>query len=291
MRFSLAFIFSFLASFSFAEERQFDSNGTKINYLDEGKGETVLLIHGFGGSAEEHWTKMPLATTQILPVLAKEFRVIAPDVRGHGKSDKPHDPQKYGIEIVGDMIRLLDHLRIQKCHVVGYSMGSTVAGKLMTTHPERLLSVTLGGGGPIFQASKEFVAAAEATAESLDQGKGMGPLILALASDEQPKMTQEQASTFSKLVIGKKDQKALAAVLRGQVGLFVTEQELKANNIPVRFIYGSQETIMKELIQGSQKILPHAEVKIIKNKDHVTTIADSEFRKSVLEFLRANKIK
>src|SRR5262245_36425299 len=212
MRYSLAAVLLLTLSVR-AEEKTFDSNGVKIAYIDEGKGEAVVLLHGFGGSAPEMWTKLPFATTQFLPSL-KGYRALAIDHRGHGRSDKPHDPKKYGAEMAEDVVRLLDHLKVKKAHVVGYSMGAAVAGKLLVTHPDRLLSVTFGGAGPQYQTSKELEAVVEATAASLEQGKGVGPLLVALAPDGE-KLAPEDAAAFSALFLGKKDQKALAAVLRG----------------------------------------------------------------------------
>src|SRR5438874_13518496 len=91
-----------------AEDLYFDSNGVKIRYTDQGKGEPVLLIHGFGANAEVQW-----ALPGVLKDLARDYRVIAYDNRGHGKSGKPHDAKKYGMEMVEDAVRLLDHLKIR----------------------------------------------------------------------------------------------------------------------------------------------------------------------------------
>jgi hypothetical protein len=104
MRYAVALLaFAAFPPAARADQKTFDSNGGKIAYLDEGKGEVVVLLHGFSASAEEMWTKLPLVPTQVLPVLAKEYRVVAPDFRGHGGSDKPHEPKKYGKEMAGDL--------------------------------------------------------------------------------------------------------------------------------------------------------------------------------------------
>jgi pimeloyl-ACP methyl ester carboxylesterase len=70
--------------------------------------------------------------------LSSEFEVVAMDCRGHGKSDKPHDPKQYGIEIANDVLRLMDHLGIKKAIVIGYSMGGSIAMKMLTEHPDRV---------------------------------------------------------------------------------------------------------------------------------------------------------
>jgi pimeloyl-ACP methyl ester carboxylesterase len=80
--------------------------------------------------------------------LAKQYRVIALECRGDGESDKPHDPGKYSKQHAEDVVRLLDHLKIQKAHIVGYSMGTIIAGWLMVSHPDRILSAVCGGRGP-----------------------------------------------------------------------------------------------------------------------------------------------
>ena len=87
-----------------AEERSFDSRGVKISYTVEGRGEPVVLIHGFAINAQFNW-----ALGGISKELAKNYQVIALDNRGHGKSDKPYDPKQYGMEMVDDVVRLLDH--------------------------------------------------------------------------------------------------------------------------------------------------------------------------------------
>jgi pimeloyl-ACP methyl ester carboxylesterase len=111
-----------------AEEGFFNSNGVKLHYVTEGRGEAVVLIHGFTGSAEMWGQKAP-GRCAVWEKLAKHYRVIALDCRGHGKSDKPHDPARYGAEHAEDVVRLLDHLGIKKAHVVGYSMGCSAPRK------------------------------------------------------------------------------------------------------------------------------------------------------------------
>ena len=270
-----------------AQEKTFDSNGVKIAYLDEGKGDVVVLLHGFGGKAADTWKSVPFAPAQVMTELAKEYRVIAPDQRGHGKSDKPHDPKKYGAEMAEDIVRLLDHAKVKKAHVVGYSMGTFVAGKLLATHPDRLLSVTFGGGGPAYQPPKEIVAVLEATAASLDKGKGIGPLIIGLTPAGQKPPTADEAAALSNLFLGGSDQTALAAVARGLTGLEVTEKELKANRVPVRFVYGSLDPL-KELAIRAGKLLDKSDAVVIEKGNHISTLTDPKFRKAIAEFLKAN---
>ena len=82
------------------------SDGVKIHYVAMGQGSPVLLIHGSSGSAGVNWFGNGVAQA-----LAKEHHVIAVDLRGHGKSDKPRDPTAYGPAMARDVVELLDHIR------------------------------------------------------------------------------------------------------------------------------------------------------------------------------------
>jgi pimeloyl-ACP methyl ester carboxylesterase len=120
----------------------FIAKGVKIHYLVQGAGEPVVLIHGLYSNAAINW-QMP----GIVAALAREQRVIALDMPGHGHSDKREQADAYGPRLVEDVILLLDHLKIKKAHIVGYSMGGVIAGKLIAQHPDRVLSGVLGGMG------------------------------------------------------------------------------------------------------------------------------------------------
>jgi pimeloyl-ACP methyl ester carboxylesterase len=120
------------------------SDGTKIHYFElAGKGTPVILIHGYTANAEGKWIKPNIAQT-----LAKNHRVIAIDARGHGKSDKPHDPTKYGPRMATDVIELMDHLTIAKAHIHGYSMGGSILTQILARHHDRVISAIYGGSGP-----------------------------------------------------------------------------------------------------------------------------------------------
>jgi len=129
-----------VSSVAAAQEKFFDAGGVRLRYVEQGTGEPVVLVHGFTNTADI-WS-----ASGIVQDLARDHRVITFDLRGHGKSDKPHDPAKYGREMGLDVIRLLDHLGIERAHVVGYSLGGHVTSQLLTLHPERFLTATLVAG-------------------------------------------------------------------------------------------------------------------------------------------------
>jgi pimeloyl-ACP methyl ester carboxylesterase len=260
-----------------AEEGFFDSNGVKIHYLVEGQGEPVLLIHGFTANIQGQW-----AAPGVIKALAADYRVIALDNRGHGQSGKPHDPKQYGTEMVEDAVRLLDHLKIDKAHVVGYSMGGTIACKLLVSHPDRLLSVTLGGSGGIREGA--VPRRYEALADSLEQGKGFGPLVEALTPAGRPRPTEEQLQQINRRLEASNDTKALAAVIRGLKELAVAEDKLKANRVPTLALIGEIDPLKKG-VDDLEGRLANFRAVVIDGADHMTAFARPEFIKELKGFL------
>src|SRR5262245_47419701 len=121
---------------------EFDSAGVRIHYTIHGRGDPVILIHGLYSNGRMNWD-----LTGITAELANQHQVIALDCRGHGQSGKPEAEGSYGTNMVEDVVRLMNHLKIARAQVVGYSMGGMIAMKLATMHPDRLSSVVLGGMG------------------------------------------------------------------------------------------------------------------------------------------------
>jgi pimeloyl-ACP methyl ester carboxylesterase len=116
------------------------SDGVKIHYLTAGNtGSWVVLIHGYMDSAQRMWF-----TTGIAPALAKTHRVVAIDNRNHGESDKP---QPNGTGRAQDIVELMDHLKIQRAHIHGYSMGGGMTGQLLALIPGRFITAGFGGSG------------------------------------------------------------------------------------------------------------------------------------------------
>lgn len=261
-----------------AKEGSFDSSGVKIHYSIEGKGEPVLLVHGFAVDARGQW-----GVPGIIKALAKDFHVIAPDLRGHGKSGKPTGDKQYGIEMVEDLVRLLDHLKIKKAHVVGYSMGALITGKLLVMHPDRLLSATLGGMGAIPEGVEwpPFVAK---LAESLEKGKGMGPLLIALTPRGQPKPTSVAIKAMNLALVGSNG-KVLAAVVRSWKTLAVPAKQLKDNQVPTLAIVGENDPL-KESIDLIKDRMGNLKIEVIEGGNHVSTFNKPEFVRRLRPFLK-----
>ena len=269
-----------------AADEVFDSNGVKICYVTAGKGEPVVFLHGWM-SDSSMWG--PLDTNPA----TKEYQLISVDLRGHGKSDKPHEPEKYGVEMAQDVVRLLDHLKLPKAHLIGYSMGAIVAGKVAATHPDRVLSVVYGGQAPILTGpAKKDAREIDVFAKAVEAGKGLGPYLIEVMPADKPKLTLEQANALAKFLYGNKDVKAFAAAGRGIKNLDMTGDQLKKCKAPILFVHGSKDAdATKERAAAIIKLLGRGEIKVIEGADHVTTLTKPEFAKTIDEFLRANKQK
>ena len=118
-------------------------DGLGIAYEITGTGPDVLLLHGFAADHRINWVRPGVVGA----LAAAGRRVIAYDARGHGQSDKPHDPRAYeGDAMKRDAIALLDHLGVEHVDVVGYSMGALVSTRLVPEEP-RARTCVLGGIG------------------------------------------------------------------------------------------------------------------------------------------------
>lgn len=220
--------------------KSFDSNGTKIVYFTQGKGEPVVLIHGWLSSAGVNWA-FPGTSAH----LAKDYQVIALDVRGHGLSDKPTKDEAYGLELVEDIVRLLDHLKIKKAHIVGYSMGGIITANFASKHPDRVRSSTLAGMG------------------WLKEG--------------------EMAQAFF-AQIGKNDstQNAAAVCGRSLANLALTEDQIKAIKVPVTVIVGGKDDVIKKLyVEPLRKVRTDWPVVEVKDGDHLSTVIKPQFREEI----------
>ncbi|MBL8901511.1 MAG: alpha/beta fold hydrolase [Planctomycetes bacterium] len=127
------------AQLASAPDRLLRSAGIELRYRELGSGTPVLLLHGYTDDLSM-WG--PVADD-----LARELRVVVPDLRGFGRSTKLRDPAQAGPrEMAGDLVRLLDHLALPSAHFVGYSMGALVAAHLALEHPRRVESAVLVAG-------------------------------------------------------------------------------------------------------------------------------------------------
>ncbi len=235
-------------------------DGTKIYYEVRGKGKPVLLLHGFivNGSS---WKRAALYTD----LLNAGYKVIVPDMRGNGKSDKPHDSTAYDNDAEAkDMIQLMALLKIKKYSVAGYSRGSIIAARLLVLD-KHVQTAVMGGMGtdftnPLWPRRIMFYRA--------------------LMGDSIP----ELKSMVSYVQQQKLDQLALAYLQRAQPS--TSKEILHKTTQPVLVISGSEDADNGSAGELA-KLLPHSTLATVPG-DHNHASATAEFSKEVIAFLQHN---
>lgn len=273
MRLLLTLIYGFLIfnagaqTDSLSSKFPIDSNyfssfdGTKIYYEVRGEGKPVLLIHGFIVNSNS-WKRTSLYTG----LLNNSYKVILLDMRGNGKSGKPHDTAAYENDAEAkDIMKMIDLLKIKQYSAIGYSRGSIITARLLVLD-KRLQDAVLGGMGadftnPEWPRRKMFYRALMGDSIPEIQGavdyvksQGLDQLALAYLQKAQPSTSKE--------ILGKIKQPVL--VITG---------EKDADN-------GSAAELAKLLPNSSTATTPG---------DHNHASATPEFSQAVLDFLRRNK--
>jgi pimeloyl-ACP methyl ester carboxylesterase len=240
----------------------FDSNGVRIRYVDQGQGAPVVLIHGYTGNLERHWIAPGVFTN-----VAKDHRVIALDCRGHGKSGKPTDPSAYGAEMVQDVVRLLDHLKLPRAHIVGFSMGAIILGPLLTTNADRFITATFVGHHPEWKWTDADAQEAEAAAKELEGDTPFRSLIVGISPPNTSPPSDDEVRKLAQGLVAANDLKALAAFQRGRRPLVVNEAQLAAVRVPAIEIIGSLDPNLPGM-KALKKILPALETVVVEGATH-----------------------
>ncbi len=243
------------------EDKYLDASGVKIRYIDTGKGEAIVLLHG-GTSNLESWT-----TRGVVDNLAKDFRVIAFDARGHGKSDSPRDPAAYGRQQALDVVRILDALKIERAHIIGFSLGSSTVAQLLTLHPERFLTgVQVAGAG---RSPKEAnnprieTEAAEIARDCISRSRVMRQAPAGMKPTEEEIQQRIAACRADRNF----DQLATAASLRGYKDQAVTAEQMAAVQVPTLGIVGTLDHTLKDM-QELKTIRPAMKLVLLEGVSH-----------------------
>lgn len=243
----------------------FKNGDVEIAYLDEGEGEPIVLVHGFASTKEVNWVQPGWVST----LNRAGRRTVALDNRGHGASSKLYDPVAYHSAAMADDVRaLLDHLKIARADIMGYSMGARIAAILAVKHADRVRSAILGGLGIRLV---EGVGLPESIAEALD----------AASLDDINDPTGRVFRAFAEQT--KSDLRALAACIRGSRQT-LTREAVAAIRAPVLVAVGT-----KDLVAGSAQalagIIPGAQALDIPDRDHMLAVGDKVFKAGVIDFL------
>ncbi len=236
-----------------------------IHYQVEGRGKPLLLLHPLMGDMSV-WKNLNYEHS-----LKDNFMLIKIDALGHGLSSKPHDIDAYSLEVAADYLaQLLDHLFVDKTHVLGYSMGALFGFALAIHYPNIVDRLVLGGNHP-FKRPEGFV---DPRIEIFERG------LDAVLDWEKPKTKHRRD------FLEKQDYNAFATFLKAVNQYDFTEDELARINAPVFLFAGSEDPMLPD-IERAFHALPNARMKVVEGLDHDQAfIRRSKIIKDILSFLQ-----
>ena len=242
----------------------FDSDGVRLHYEVHGPegGTPVVVVHGFASDYRLNW----VGTRWQEALTTAGFRVFGLDCRGHGHSDKPHDPAAYAIGIMArDVIRFLDHVEVPSTGYLGYSMGARIGLQVVMDFPGRLQRAALGGIG-----GEGAIDSAAAIAEAFLRGEpGNDPI----------------AQSFYRFASARptNDLKALAACITGLKPQW-EPAKLSTIETPILVVVGDRDELARnapELVE----LIPSSRLVTIAGRDHMGAVPAREFKQAAIAFL------
>ena len=246
---------------------KFNSDGVEIAYDLAGEGPPILLIHGFASNGRVNWRD----TGWIGTLADAGRRVIAIDNRGHGESQKLYDPSLYSAPIMAeDARRLLDHLKIARADVMGYSMGARIAAFLTIQHPARVRSAIFAG-----LASRMITGVG-----------GAEDIARALEAPSAAAVTAPAARAFRLFAEQtKSDLNALAACMRSARAK-ITAEDLGRIAAPVLVVAGEKDDVAGE-VAPLVAAIPGAKGVTLPGRNHMNAVGDKGYKAAVIIFLQA----
>ena len=210
-----------------------NNHSVRIHYQVEGEGPPLVLQHGFTSSLQNWYAYGYVAA------LRQNYQLILIDARGHGQSDKLYDPQAYALQHrVEDVLAVLDALQVDNAHYLGYSMGGRIGFGIAKYHPERFLSLLIGGMHPYESPG----ASAEARIALLQQG--MEAYVADTETHNGPMAPDRKARLLAN------DPAALIASLQAPRGLTGMDQVLLDMTLPCLLYVGEADSYYSGAKEG-----------------------------------------
>jgi pimeloyl-ACP methyl ester carboxylesterase len=246
---------------------RFSHGPVEIDYLDEGEGDPVVLVHGFASTKEIKWAFPGWVST----LRRAGRRAIALDNRGHGQSTKLYRPADYTIATMASDVRaLIDHLAIARADFIGYSMGARICAFLAAHEAARVRAAVLAGVGLSLVTGRSIsdtVAAALEAPSLADVADPIGRTFRTFA---------EQTRS---------DLRALAACIRGS-GDRLSRADAAAVRVPILIATGTADDVAGPA-RPLLELIPGAQVLDIPDRDHMRAVGDRVFKDGTLAFLDA----
>ena len=253
-------------------------NGLSVFYERHGQGDAILLIHGLGSSTED-WELQ-------IDALQRDFTVVAYDVRGHGRSDKP--PGKYSIaQFANDAALLIEHLHLGPLHVMGLSMGGMIAFQLAADRPDLVRSLIIVNSGPelIARTWKEKFGLFQRRQIVRFMGmRNMGAVLAGrlLPAAEHAGLRETFADRWAR-----NDRATYLRVLSALVGWSV-KARLPDITCPVLVVTADNDYSSVDLKREYTALMPNASLVIIPDSRHMMPVERPElFHAAIVPFLKS----
>jgi len=252
------------------------ADGIRIAYRVQGSGPAIVMVHGTALS-QAIWRGFGYVRE-----LATDFTTVTLDLRGHGRSEKPHERSAYRAEsMVSDVLAVLDEVGIDRAHYLGYSLGGRVGFSLAAAHPERMLSFVSAGGSPRIAANSFDRVFFPGCIEALEAG-GMAGF---LAGWERSGAVLD---VTTRAAFNANDALALAAYMReSQDDPGVSDAALATIHLPTLLLVGSQDGATLRAARATQPVMPNASVRVLEGATHGGTLRHPDARPAIREFLAA----
>lgn len=252
---------------------QFVSVGpVRLRYRVIGEGAPVLLLHGFSDRIEM-WSGTADS-------LARNFKVIVPDLRGFGESSTPAGVAQYGRHMMTDLISLLDSAAVEHAHVVGYSMGGLLAAQLALDFPQRVSSLTFAAG--VFYADSNAARAEiEPHAAAIERGEGMVSFMRFIL----PTWPDTLITSISEQLLATNERAVLVDVLRSIPSLTLDWSRQRDSRIPAIALAGTADPVFPHAQRVSGR-WTDVELMPVANRDHVDIVYAPELIDAVKRHAR-----
>ncbi len=222
-------------------------------YLEQGKGYPIILLHG-GIGTSKMWENL-------IPELSKHFLVIAPDCRGHGKTDNPTGNFSYKL-MAEDIIGLINTLNLEKPLICGHSDGGQIAFELALHYPDLIRAIVVSG--VLIEISEEYIKALNSWGF-----KQMGVVNFQQLEEAWKDFLPNVKENFS-VVYGPDYWKTFITGI-SKVWLNPEEfpkEKVKNINLPVLIVHGDRDVTPVEEVLKIHNLIPNSELAVAPNSDH-----------------------
>ncbi len=260
----------------------FKNGSVSLYYEDRGTGDTLVFLHGLGSSTLDWEDQLRFFETH--------FRVIALDVRGHGRSDKPIE--EYSISgFSKDVWALLDHIGIDHFNLIGLSMGGMISFQMATDQPERVRGMVVINSAPEFLSRNVTVKQFIRQRKMLIRVFGFRYFCRLMAQRLFPDPDQEELRARFLVRWMSNDKKAYKLAFNALIDWSV-KSKLHKIDCPVLVLGAEMDYTSHEFKQEFCRLLSHAEYQIIPGSRHMSTLDKPDVVNNMIaEFLSVHTSK